>query len=79
MIYLFENNGSKEAEVLNESAFLRRLPVQKSADEIKALLRVDKDGWEIHDTRLEKNQLWLKHEGRGVAPPDFHRFRARGS
>ncbi len=70
MIYLFENNGSKEAEVLYESAFLRRLPVQKSADEIKALLRVDKDGWEIHDTSgFEKNQLWLKHEGRGVAPP----------
>jgi hypothetical protein len=62
MIYLFEDNGSEDAENLYEDIFTKHFSTRHNADEIKASLMIDKDGWQLYDTSgFQKNQIWIKH------------------
>lgn len=62
-IYLFENDGSKDAEKMYEDIFARHYSTHNNADEIDALLEVDKDGWQLYDTSgYPRNQIWVTHK-----------------
>lgn len=62
-IYLFENQGNKDAEILYENIFSRHFLTGNAAYEINASLIVDQDGWQLYDTSgFPKNQLWVKHK-----------------
>jgi hypothetical protein len=62
-IYLFENNGSKEAEKMYENIFTRHTSTHNNADEIQALLEIDKDGWQLYDiSGYPRNQIWVTHK-----------------
>lgn len=62
-IYLYDISGGKEAESLYKNIFSRHLSTYRNFDEIKAVLRVDKNGWQIYDTSgIRRNQIWVKHE-----------------
>lgn len=62
-ICLFENNGSKDADLLYERIFSRHLSTRRNADEIKALLTIDKNGWQLYDVSgFRKNQVWIKYK-----------------
>lgn len=61
-LYLFEVGGSRDAEALYENIFSRHFSTYKNFDEIKAVLRVDKNGWQLYDTSgIKRNQIWVKY------------------
>ena len=62
-IYLFENQGNKDAEILYENIFSRHFLTSNTAYEINASLIVDHDGWQLYDTSgFDKNQIWVKYK-----------------
>lgn len=62
-IYLFENQGNKDAEMLYENIFSRHFRTSSAAYEIDAALIVDPEGWQLYDTSgFRKNQIWVKHK-----------------
>ncbi len=62
-IYLFENIGSKEAEKMYNNIFARHYSTHNNADEIEALLEVNKDGWQLYDiSGYPRNQVWVRYK-----------------
>ncbi|HNY50953.1 MAG TPA: hypothetical protein PLV50_12065 [Smithella sp.] len=67
-IYLFENQGNRDAAILYENIFARHFLTSNAAYEINASLIVDHDGWQLYDTSgFNKNQIWVKHKNRPEA------------
>ncbi len=62
-IYLFENQGNKDAEILYENIFSRHFLTSNAAYEINASLSVDQNGWQLYDTSgFDQNQIWVKYK-----------------
>jgi len=62
-IHLFENSGGKDAEKIYENIFTRHYSTHNNADEIDALLEVNKKGWQLYDVSgYPRNQIWVRHK-----------------